>query len=575
MTSTYNSDDTPDKPFPTQAPSNLVYFDQIKKLVELRNRQPLKSQSYIQYQENIGSVYNRIRDKIINNKNSPTTPIKFGTSGWRGIIGDDICCHTVAVVSLAIVEMFQNLGHDRELDSELNVSDFEEVKRRGCVLGFDNRFGNEIMAMQIIDVLTSYGIHVYYAGESSTGLLSASVLQRQAAFSINLTPSHNPLEYAGFKFNAADAGPASPRITEEITRRSNDLLFSVPDSFTRNQSLVHPIKALDDWIGLTETGEALHSLNYASIIDSFMSRDDFSVVVDCVHGASRVDIEAFFNCFKSERLRILRTREDTTFGGIAPEPSTTNMIPVVTALSTMRGPLKLGVIMDPDADRIRFTDGTTEITMNCFGALAYHYLHEIKHKSGMVAKTVATSNFANAIADKLNEKVFEPRVGFKEFKPVIHEALVCFEESDGITIIGHTPEKDAFIGLLLALEMTMNLQMNLGDYLKEVQQQYGLFYPDKDGVEVSQKGDALKKTLSVLSKYTIGTSLKVGHKDLKITKVIDLDGYKFILEDQSWLMIRQSGTEPKVRFYVEARTEEQKKDLFTTARKILTELGLV
>jgi phosphomannomutase len=573
---TYNSAENHDETFVTNASSNLIYFDQIKELVKLRNNQLLKSQSYILYQEHIGTVYNRIRDNIINNKNSPVTPIKFGTSGWRGIIGDDICCHTVTIVTLAIIEMFKDLGHDHQLDSELNVADFEEVKRRGCVLGFDNRFGNEILAKQIIDILTSTGINVHYAGESSTGLLSAAVLQHQAAFSINLTPSHNPLEYAGFKFNAADAGPAGPRITEEITRRANALLTSPPPaSFTRNKSLIHPITALNDWINLTQKGEALHSLNYNEIIDSFKNCDDLSVAVDCVHGASRVDIEAFFKSFKSERLQLLRTREDTTFGGIAPEPSTTNLIPVVTALSKMRGPLKLGIIMDPDADRIRFTDGTTEINMNYFGAMAYHYLHEKKHKNGMVAKTVATSNFANAIADQLKEQVFEPRVGFKEFKPVIHEALVCFEESDGITLIGHTPEKDAFIGMLLALDMTMNLQMNLGDYLKEIQQQYGSFYPDKDGVEVSQKGDVLKETLSALSKYSSGTTLKVGPKNMVISDVIDIDGYKFILEDQSWIMIRQSGTEPKVRFYVEARTEGQKEDLFTAARNILSELGLL
>lgn len=571
----HNASDSHTENFLTNSSSTIIYFDQILELVKLRNKQPIKSQSYILYQEHINTVYGRIRKKIIENINPPSTVIKFGTSGWRGIIGDDIYCHSVAIVTQAIIEMYKNIGNNDQLDSELDIANFEEVKIRGCVLGFDNRFGNEILAKRIIDVLTANGIKVYYAGESSTGLLSASVLQRKAAFSINLTPSHNPLEYAGFKFNGADAGPASPVITEEITRRTNQLISCAPQNFSRDTILIQPINALQDWIDLTISGEEKHGLNYKSIINTFIGRDDICVAVDCVHGASRVNIESFFNSFSSERLQFLRTREDTTFGGIAPEPSTTNMIPVVSALSNMKGPLKLGVIMDPDADRIRFTDGTTEINMNYFGAMAYHYLHEIKHKTGMVAKTVATSNFANAIAEQLQEKVFEPRVGFKEFKPVIDEALVCFEESDGITIIGHTPEKDAYIGLLMALDMTMSLQMNLGDYLKKIQQEYGLFYPDKDGIEVSEKGDSLIHTLSKLTQYTTGTVIKVGEKDLVIKQVIDIDGFKFVFEDQSWLMIRPSGTEPKVRFYVEARNEKQKEDLFTVAKKILSDLGLV
>lgn len=550
-------------------------FSMIKTLIHARDKQARKSLSYLQHQKHIELIYNQIQTVITTNHARPCKPIKFGTSGWRGIIGDDINCHTVNVVTQAIVEMFKDIGHNTELDDALGIIRFEDVQNKGCVLGFDNRFGNEILAMTIIDVLTANGIVVYYAGEATTGTLSASVLQHRAAFSINLTPSHNPLEYAGFKFNGADAGPASPIITEEITRISATLLNNKSTKkFTRNQSLLRPICALEDWIQLTKEGESKHGLNYETIMQTFAHHNELCVAVDCVHGASRVDIETFFRGHTSDRLHFLRTKQDPTFGGISPEPSSTNMQPVMELLRHQPYRLKLGVIMDPDADRIRFTDGTTEINMNFFGAMAYHYLHEIKHKKGMVAKTVATSNFANAIADKLQEKVFEPRVGFKEFKPVIHQALVCFEESDGITIIGHTPEKDAYIGLLLAIDMTMTLDMNLGEILAQLQKRYGAYYPDKDGVVVSQKGDALKQTLANLDRYTPGTKVRVGTKELAITKVIDIDGHKFILEDHSWFMIRPSGTEPKVRFYVESRTEAQKVELFTLAKNILSELGL-
>jgi phosphomannomutase len=230
--------------------------------------------------------------------------------------------------------------------------------------------------------------------------------------------------------------------------------------------------------------------------------------------------------------------------------------------------------MDPDADRIRFTDGTTQIDMNQFGAMAYHFLHTVKNLKGLVAKTVATSNFANAIALALHEEVFEPKVGFKEFKPVIDKALVCFEESDGITVIGHTPEKDAYIGLMLAMDMVTTLNMNLGEYLRNLQEEYGYYYPAKDGVSVSKMGKELLQTLSALDLYRIGDQLQVGDIAQKIVEIINIDGHKFVFEDKSWLMISPSGTEPKVRFYVEARSKEQKDHLFNTARFLLQGLGL-
>ena len=213
--------------------------------------------------------------------------------------------------------------------------------------------------------------------------------------------------------------------------------------------------------------------------------------------------------------------------------------------------------------------------MNQFGAMAYHYLHEHKNLRGMVAKTVATSNLANSVASVLGEKVYETRVGFKEFKPVIGKALVYFEESDGISIIGHTPEKDAYIGLFLALDMVTATAANLGDIKRQLDEKYGAFYPDRDGIEVSLKGEELLEALSGLEKYRVGTAIRIGSVQKHIKEVITIDGRKMILDDDSWLMIRPSGTEPKVRFYVESRDPDGTKDLVAAAREMLAEIGLL
>ncbi len=561
------------------APNNHAasdYFALVKKLVALKNSAFPGSADFQQASEAIAKAYALVEDEIRTNTNPPTKQVSFGTSGWRGTIGKDFSLQSVGQVALAIVTMYRNLDRDDSLAPALGVRSFSEAQQRGAVVGFDNRFGGSLLAKRVIEVLTSNGITVHYAHEATTGTLSAAVLMKQAAFSINLTPSHNPMEYAGFKFNAADAGPAASEITSRITENTRQLIAEgITPVLTPDATLVKQCDALACWQELVARGASLHGLDYLKIIAAFHAAPDCVIAVDCVHGASRVHMRSLFGNKPSDRLILLRDQADPTFGGVAPEPSSQNMQQVLATLRQRPEPLKLGVIIDPDADRIRFSDGAIEIDMNLFGAMAFHYLHEKKGKRGLVAKTVATSNFANAIAKGLHEEIFEPRVGFKEFKPVIGKALVCFEESDGISVIGHTPEKDAYIGLMLALDMMLTMKKNLGDYLSELQAEYGHYYPDRGGVEVSRQGQALLDTLAGLEKYAVGTVLDIGGEAKKITEVISIDGRKMILEDNSWLMIRPSGTEPKVRFYVEARSESGKDGLFTAAKAMLAEIGLL
>jgi len=456
----------------------------------------------------------------------------------------------------------------------------DEARSRGCIVGFDNRFGGVLFAKAVCDVLTDNSIIVHYAGESTTGVMSAALLELGAAFSINLTPSHNPLEYGGYKFNGSDGGPASSFITNRITRKAREISDADRELlFSPDNSLIREFDSLESWINMVRRNQKYHALDYDRIMEQFRGDEDVVLAVDCVHGASRLHVNRLVSGKSMEtphdRMVILRSRSDPTFGGITPEPSSTNMKPVMQILSARPEPLKIGAVIDPDGDRIRLTDGKMEFDMNLFGAMAYHFLHEYKGLRGMVAKTVATSNFANRLAEDFGEEVFEPRVGFKEFKPVIGKALVCFEESDGISIIGHTPEKDAYIGLLLALDMVMKLRKNLGDYLLEIQRKHGYYFPAKDGVIVSSQGKELMSALSQLEKYSEGSVVRVGDDKRKITKIIDIDGRKMVLDDGSWLMVRPSGTEPKVRFYVEARNNEKKHALFEAAKGMLAEIGLI
>jgi phosphomannomutase len=536
------------------------------------------------WQEHIDTIYKMLLDEIITNTGPPRTMVKFGTSGWRGLLGKDIFVRSISFVTAAIIELYTSVDHDPCLVPFLGVRTLVEAKSRGCVVGFDNRFGGEILAAAVIDVLAGAGFTVHYAGESTTGVLSAAVLELGAAFSINLTPSHNPLEYGGYKYNAADAGPAASELTARITDSAQRIIAAdVSPLVVTNKKFplpsgridIFPFDSLATWKSLVRKNKDLHGLDYDEIVRNFANSPEIVIVVDSVHGASRLHIADLFQQATSGRLIHLRGQADVTFGGVAPEPSSINMQGVVKVLQDRPERLKLGAIIDPDGDRIRFTDGTVEISMNQFGAMSYHFLHEIKGKKGMVAKTVATSNMANNLAKSFGEEIFEPRVGFKEFKPVIGRALVCFEESDGISIIGHTPEKDAYIGLLLALDMVMTVGKNLGEYLQDLEKHYGAYYPERDGIRVSLQGDELLHALAALERYGVGAVVKVGKEDKIIQEVIDIDGRKMIFVDGSWVMIRPSGTEPKVRFYVESRTPAGAMDLVDSAKAMLACVGLL
>jgi phosphomannomutase len=217
-----------------------------------------------------------------------------------------------------------------------------------------------------------------------------------------------------------------------------------------------------------------------------------------------------------------------------------------------------------------------QIPMNYFGAMAFHFLKVHKGFPGIVVKSVGTSNLVNAIAEKLGVPVKETKVGFKNFRPYMlkdseEKAIIAFEESDGISGYNHTLEKDALFGFLLAMEMIAVTGKNLSEYLENIMDEFGYYYPDRSGIAVERSfaGEPLKKKLAIIQeRFQEGTSVKIGKEDRTIKNVITVDGTKLVFDDGSWLMIRPSGTEPKVRFYIESRTLEGKNAIFKVAEKM-------
>ncbi|MDR4507176.1 MAG: phosphomannomutase [Candidatus Brocadiaceae bacterium] len=504
-------------------------------------------------------------------ENVTQAKIIFGTSGWRGETGTDFTFHTVRIVTAAILEILKT-GKPTVMEA-IGIRDFEELKKRGIIVGHDNRWLGPEFASSIMNLLRNEGIKVYYAGEATTPELSAAVVQLDAACSINLTPSHNPSNYSGFKFNPSDGGPAGSEITSAIEEVANRFMAeNVVISEAKYQSIqkIDPISLYVDFLKNRGTLDIER-------IRQFVRYEDCFICIDHIHGATRRRPNSLFG--GTEKIRYLRTEDNYLFGGVPPEPSAKNMRLVMDCLDEKKSNFKLGVIMDPDGDRIRFTDGKRDISMNHFGAMALHFLHIYKGISGIVVKSVATSNFGNAVADKLGIPVKETAVGFKNFRPYMiqsakERAIVAYEESDGISGYNNTLEKDAMFGFLLAIEMMAVTGKNLSEYLQDLEEKFGAYYPERAGIEVDRflAGAPLLEKLSGLKqKLTIGSEISMNGVARKIRSVTSVDGIKIILDDNSWFLIRPSGTEPKVRFYVETRSPKDLGPMVKTAERLTRE----
>jgi phosphomannomutase len=537
--------------------------------------------------ETAASIWKKIQSNPDSNKkrlsdiekaaheNTAPAKIVFGTSGWRGEIGSDFTFHNVRIVTAAIIEMFKS-GDSRIMDA-LGVNNFREIRERGVIVGHDNRFLGPEFAMEVIGLLQKNEIKTWYAGEAITPEFSTGIEMLNAACSINLTPSHNPSNYAGFKFNPSDGGPAGSEITVRIEEIANRMMDKSASVYPSTPSYIERIDLSSFYIRYINERK---TLDVQKIRDFVRSADCF-ICVDNVHGATRGRLQKILG--ESRNVQFLRTGDDYLFGGVAPEPSEKNMAGVESALAKSSASLRLGVIMDPDGDRIRFADPGMQLPMNYFGAMALHFLHVHKKIKGVAVKSVGTSNFVNAIAEKLGIPVIETKVGFKNFRPYLlpdspERAIVAFEESDGITGFNHTLEKDALFGLLLAIEMMAVTGKNLGDYMRDIMNEFGFYYPDRSGIAVDSSlvGEPLLDKLAVLSEhYKPGAVLDIGGEKRTVKDLITVDGTKMVFDDGSWLMIRPSGTEPKVRFYIEARTPEGKKAVFETAERLTQEaLGI-
>jgi phosphoglucomutase len=458
--------------------------------------------------------------------------IRFGTSGWRAIIAEDFTFANVRHVTRAICRYLAN-----------------DAQRR-LIVGHDTRFLGERFAEICAEEAATYGFEVLScAGPTPTPAIASAICDRRASGGINFTASHNPPEYNGMKFSTADGAPALP----DITRRIEELIEADDGS--------GPVAK-----GRVDTYDA-HAAYFASLSAKvrfdLIARARARYAYDPLWGTGRGYLDALLREHGLEVITVHDWR-DVLFGGRAPEADEDHLAEL-RAIVRERG-CALGLATDGDADRFGILDGDgTFITPNQIIALLFDYLAESRGWTGGVARSVATSHLVDRVAQARGLPVYETPVGFKYIGELIiaDKIILGGEESAGLSIRGHYPEKDGILACLLAAEAVAARGVNLREQLEEIYARVGRVVSRRTAVRLTPN---VREVLAEKLKRDVTT---IGGR--RVAAINRLDGTKFIFEDGSWLLMRPSGTEPLVRIYAESESERDVEVLLEQGRKYILE----
>lgn len=470
--------------------------------------------------------------------------ITFGTSGWRGILCDDFTFANVKVVTQAIAD---------ELCSGDDASG-------GVVVGYDARFMGERFAREAAMVLAGAKIPVFLCDrDTPTPVLAHEILRRQASGGINFTASHNPSEYNGLKFSPASGGPALPATTKAIEDRANAMLLEL---CYREMPLEQAEK-----VGLFSMIDPLPAYfsTIRKMIDfNAIAAAQITIAINPLYGTGRGYLDRLLQEAGVATV-VINDHPDPYFGGLPPEPAEENIADFIR-LVRERDDIRLGLATDGDADRYGIVDADGSfIEPNYILALLYDYLLRVKGKSGDAARSVATSHFIDAVARYHGTEILETPVGFKFIGEYISQdrILIGGEESAGLTVRGHVPDKDGIIACLLVAEMVAVTGKSIKELLDDLYKRVGEFHTCRENLRLTPEQEA-----ALSMKLANPPSRMAG---LMVNSVVRLDGCKLILADGSWVLFRKSGTEPVVRVYAEAGSSAALQELAAAAVFFVTE----
>jgi phosphoglucomutase len=459
--------------------------------------------------------------------------IHFGTSGWRGIIAEDFTFPGVRRAATAIA------GHL-----------LAHKKSPTLIVGYDTRFFSPEFALAAADVLRSHGCRILMCSEPTpTPVIAHAILHGKLDGGVNITASHNPAAYNGLKFSGPDAGPALPEITKDIEKRA----AALPESGANH----HEVK--NDFPSIEPRAPYFEQLGKMIRFDT-VGKAKGGFVCDAVHGCGAGWLDRIL-ADHGVAVTEIRANRDVLFEGTGPDPSEENLAPLRKTVAEKKA--LAGLATDGDADRFGIVDRDgTFVQPNHILGLAFDYLLETRGYKLGASRSVATTQLLDAVAKLHGVKVYETPVGFKYVGPLLREDKIALggEESAGMTIRGHLPEKDGILACLLVAEMIGARQASLGEQLGDLFRRVGReFWPVRMNLHLPE--DAQVKLPSRL-KEDFQT-----FAGRRVTKVDRTDGVQLTFEDGSWILMRPSGTEPVARIYTESASQVESEKLADDARK--------
>lgn len=480
-------------------------------------------------------------------------PIHFGTDGWRAVISDTFTFHNLRMVAQAIADAVRS---DSWNNGPLNCPPPDPNK---VIVGFDTRFLSDRYAADVARVLAGNGYHVYLTqSDAPTPAISYSVCHMSAVAGVVITASHNAPRYNGVKLKAAYGGSALREQCRrvEIYLNDNEERGRGPNLMdyeqARSTGLLQRFNPLPDYYN------HLRSLiNFDEIADNPQR-----VVVDSMYGSGRGVIKGILQGTGCE-VQEIRGEMNPGFGGVHPEPIGRYLGALAGAISTGMG--DLGLATDGDADRIGAMDERGNfVDPHKIMALALHYLAEKRGWCGPVVRTVSTTRMIDRLANKYDLKVYETPVGFNYIADYMlkEDVLIGGEESGGISFRGHIPEGDGVLMGLLLVEIVANSGTSLYELIENLLQEVGPAHYQRKDLRLSRPISKDQMTKILLD----GTPSQIGGET--VIEVLSIDGVKYILADDSWLLIRPSGTEPVLRVYAEGRSPEMVRALLAYGEQV-------
>jgi phosphoglucomutase len=460
--------------------------------------------------------------------------IKFGTSGWRAVIADEFTFAAVRCVTQAISSWISKRAPGSQV-----------------IVGYDTRFMAEDFAAQGASIIAANGLRPLLCDRATpTPAISFAVRSRGASGAINFTASHNPPIYCGIKFSTSDGAPALPEVTGEIEQNiraleGKEIPLPAPGQRVENLSLV------DDYLN-----DLSKKINLSTIVNAGLR-----VAIDPLWGTGRGYLDKILTGAGCD-VKMIHDYRDVYFGGHSPEPDAEYLHELRDEV--VGGGYHLGLATDGDADRFGIIDRDGSfVTPNQTIALLVDYLAESRGWNDAVARSVATTHLVDRVAARRGIEVLETPVGFKYIGQLIDEDRVAIggEESAGLSIRGHYPEKDGILACLLVAEMVASRKTSLGEMLDQVFSKVGKVVSGRIGVTLTPE---LQQELA--GRLASDPEQFAGRRVASVNRV---DGAKFILEDGSWILMRPSGTEPLVRVYAEASNEQELEVLLESGRKYI------